>query len=67
MLCAYITLAGFKAAQYSHSTRKAKRIIKLDSQNNTVLYNDNGRCSVEQFGSLPVAVAKYKEIKACIV
>jgi len=62
MLCAYINLENFNAATFAKTRKKRGRILKLDARNHKVLYNDNGECSVEQFGSLPIAVAKYKEI-----
>jgi hypothetical protein len=50
----------FEAAEFTRCKTEAEISIKLSGT--TVLVNDKGRCSKQQFGNIELARAKYEEL-----
>ena len=56
------TVEAFNSSHVSKNFRKGKRSVKIDGRNHRVLLNDDGECSVEQFGTIGQANRRYKRI-----
>ena len=62
-LYTHCTRDTFNAMNASDSFHHAGKVLIIDHVNHKVALNDNGTCTVEQFGSKTIAEAKFNQIK----
>ena len=60
------TLEMFDAISSTKQYSKSGQVLKLDTQHHRVALNDNGACTVEQFGSRAQAERVYNTIRSTI-
>jgi hypothetical protein len=63
ILCGYCTREIFDAAECTESHFQGSSGVKFHAGKNRVLFNNKGRCTVQQFGNLAQARTIYLMIK----
>ncbi len=56
----------FNAISSTKQYSKSGQVLKLDTQHHKVALNDNGTCTVEQFGNREQATRTYNTIRSTI-
>ena len=60
------TIGAFDKISSTKRFSKNGQVLKLDSINHKVALNNNGTCTIEQFGSLEIATRAYNTIRSTI-
>jgi len=65
-LCSACTLEMFNEISSTKQFSKSGQVLKLDTQHHRVALNNNGTCTVEQFGNRDQAERTYNTIRCTI-
>lgn len=65
-LYAHCTVEMFNTIKATKGHSKNGKMLIIDARNHTVALNDNGTCTVEQFGSLEIAKNKFNEMRSTL-
>lgn len=63
-LSSHCTVAAFRAIRPTKSHHKNGKTLIVDILSHRVALNNNGHCTVEQFGSLAIAKEKFNLIRS---